>query len=294
VDQGIIFDIQRYSLHDGAGIRTIIFFKGCPLKCEWCSNPESQDITPQLVYNYNKCNGCGRCTFVCPYALGKDFKSLNDCKLCGKCAHACPTGALEIIGRKVSIQEVLDEVEKDRGFYDISGGGVTLSGGEPLMQWEFAANLVNELKKRYFRVAIETTGYAPWKHVEAVVSGCDEILYDVKHMDSEIHKKYTGVPNELILENAKKIADMKLNIIIRIPLLGGINDDDKNISDVIKFASDLNIEQIHLLPYHRLGEPKYKKLGRKYVCTAVIPSEEKIEEIKSKLESKGFIVKVGG
>jgi len=199
-----------------------------------------------------------------------------------------------MIAKNVTVQEILEEVEKDRGFYDVSDGGVTISGGEPLMQWEFAVNLINELKRRYYHVAIETSGYAIWEHVEAVVSKCDLILYDIKHMNTEIHKKYTGVPNELILENAKKIAAMKLNIIIRIPLLGGINDDDKNISDVIKFASDASIRQIHLLPYHRFGEPKYKKLGRKYICTAVTPSKEKIEEVKSRLESNGFIVEIGG
>lgn len=293
--KGIVFNIQRYSLHDGGGIRTLVFLKGCPLTCEWCSNPESQATKPQLIFTQDKCMGCGKCVDICPTGARKGAEAHTaQCTLCGECVKVCPTGSLEIVGREMYAQEIIQEIEKDREFYETSNGGVTISGGEPLVQWEFTAELIKELKQRYYHVAIETCGYAQWEQVEKVVSLCDLILYDIKHMDSELHKKYIGVPNELILQNAGKIAQKNLNIVFRIPLLGGINDDENNITKVAKFAQRIGVKEVHLLPYHRFGEGKYKKLNREYTCKATTPSQERIDHLKQILESSGITVKVGG
>lgn len=288
----MIFNIQRYSLHDGNGIRTLVFFKGCPLRCEWCSNPESQNTKPELVFTSDKCIGCGKCLEVCPTGARKN--NGKDCILCGKCAEVCPTEALELIGKQMSVSQIIREVEKDRKFYQTSSGGVTLSGGEPLMQWKFAVELIREFKKKYIHVVVETCGYAQWEHFEVIADLADLILYDIKHMDSEVHKKYTGVGNELILENAIKIARKKRNIILRIPLLEGVNVDEENIYAVANFADELDINEIHLLPYHRYGESKYKKLNREYRCLVSTPDDERIAELKEIIESKGISVKISG
>lgn len=294
MEKGIVFNIQRYSLHDGPGIRTIVFLKGCPLGCLWCSNPESQKLTRQIVFKPESCVGCGCCFNVCPTGARND-KNFTGCKHCGKCISICPTGALEIIGTEMSVQDVLDEVEKDRAFYNNSKGGVTLSGGEPLVQHEFAAALVEAIKKMNLHVAIETTGFAPWEHAKKVLSGADLILYDLKQMDSEKHKIYTGVLNELILENARRIAKTKSeNMIFRVPFIGSVNSDRENITAVARFASELGVKEVHLLPYHRYGEGKYKKLGLEYTFEAYTPDSPVIDEALNLLRSYEIDAKNGG
>lgn len=292
---GTVFNIQRYSLHDGPGIRTVVFLKGCPLSCEWCCNPESIDPGPRIVFNEQKCLGDGRCLSVCPTgARSSKGYCVEKCAFCGKCVDACPSGALELIGRKMSVKEVVEEVEKDRLFYESSGGGVTLSGGEVLVQREFAVRLMGELKKQYLHIAIETCGYAQWPHVEEVVDLCDLVLYDLKHMNSDIHKRFTGVPNELILENAVKIARKEKDLVFRVPLIGDINTDPENIESVARFTVEAGVKEVHLLPYHRFGESKYKKLGRSYTVRAFTPDKETINSLRGILESHGIVVKVGG
>lgn len=295
MDKGIVFNIQRYSLHDGTGIRTVVFLKGCPLRCQWCSNPESQIAKLQMVFSSDKCIACGKCSGLNSLIAGTvNSAKAEFCEKNYENAMQCPTGAIEIIGKEMPIEEIIQEVEKDREFYETSGGGVTISGGEPLVQWEFAAKLIRELKLRYFHVAIETTGYAPWEHAEKVLSQCDMILYDIKHMNSEAHEKYMGIPNELILQNAEKIAEKKLNMVFRIPLMGGINTDEKNISEVARFAEKLGVKEIHILPYHRFGEGKYKKMKMEYTCEAYTPGDEEINRLKGILELSGLTVGIGG
>lgn len=294
-DTGVVFNIQRYSLHDGPGIRTVVFLKGCPLHCAWCCNPESIDGEPHLTFNPDKCLGDGRCVQACPTgARTGEGLDPSRCTLCGRCADACPSEALEILGRTMSIPEILEEVEKDRTFYESSGGGVTLSGGEVLAQWRFGVKLLLELRDRHLHTAVETTGYGPWERVRAVAEACDLVLYDLKHMDEEEHRRHTGVSNRLILENARRLAGLGCGLIIRIPLIGGINTDDKNIRETASFAAELGVDEIHLLPYHRLGESKYRKLGREYDCEAYTPDERTVQELQRLLETRGFEVKIGG
>lgn len=297
--KGIIFNIQRYSLHDGPGIRTVVFFKGCPLACQWCCNPESIDIKPQITYNLNRCLRDGRCLQVCPTgARTRNGYRVEDCIFCGTCVEACPSGALELLGKSLSVSEAVEEVEKDRLFYETSGGGATLSGGEVLVQRQFAVRMLEELRKRFIHTAVETSGFAPWRHVEEIVDACDLVLYDLKHMNSNLHGKFTGVPNELILENAlriaSKIASMKKQMVFRLPLIGGVNTDRENIEAVAHFAHETGVYEVHLLPYHRLGESKYRKLGKEYSIQAFTPDESMISELRSILESYNLIVKVGG
>ena len=290
-EKGIIFNIQKYSVNDGEGVRTIVFFKGCPLRCQWCSNPESQKMACQVLATAGKCVGCGKCFAVCTAGGVTDPAK---CTCCGKCVDVCNAAAREVSGREMSVQEIIDEIEKDRMFYKNSGGGVTLSGGEALMQWRFAASLAEAVKKRFLNLAIETTGYAPFEQAYAVIRFCDTVLYDLKHMDSARHKFYTGVPNKLVLENARRLAALHANIIYRIPLIGGVNDDEANIDAVIDFAKQTNVMDIDLLPYHEFGVAKYQKLGMEYCCNAYTPRDEDIEKIKKKMEAEGINVKIGG
>lgn len=293
--KGTIFNIQRYSLHDGPGIRTVVFFKGCPLSCRWCCNPESIDISPRITFDARKCLGDGRCVSACTTgARSKDGYRIECCIFCGRCVEACPSGALELLGRRMSVSEVLHEAEKDRPFYESSGGGVTLSGGELLMQREFALELLKELRSRYLHAAIETTGFAPWTHLEEIVDASDLVLYDLKLMDSTLHRMHTGVSNERILENALKIAEKGKALVFRVPLIGGINTDQENIEAVAQFSLKARVKELHLLPYHRLGESKYAKLGKVFACRAVTPGDETVGAIRKHLESYGLTVKIGG
>ncbi len=293
--KGVIFNIQKYSVNDGEGIRTIVFFKGCPLKCVWCSNPESQKMESEIFFVEDRCTGCGRCEKVCGTGARKDGVWDRDrCENCLACADACLNEALEVKGEEMTISEIIEEVEKDRVFYENSEGGVTLSGGEPLMQPAFAAALTAELKRKYFDVAIETTGFAQYEDLFEVVKNCDLVMYDIKHMDSAAHKKYTGVPNEKILDNLKRLAASGKNIIVRMPVLGGINADEDNIRKTAAYAAKLGIKQMDLLPYHRFGEAKYKKLNKQYECEATTPSEEEMQRLKAICESYGLTVTIGG
>ncbi len=292
---GLVFNIQRCSLQDGPGIRTVVFFKGCPLHCAWCCNPESTTEDKEISFDSERCIGDEKCLGACPSgARSHAGYDLSKCTLCGRCVLCCPSGALEMLGKQMTVQEVVLRVEMDRQFYEQSGGGITLSGGEVLLQWRFAAALISKLKQRSLHVAIETSGYGPWQHAKAVVKECDLILYDLKHMDPHEHLRYTGATNRLVLANARKMAQLGKELVFRIPLVGGVNCDPDNITKIADFADELGVKEVHLLPYHRLGVSKYRKLRKEYGLQAFAPDDTTLSSLRLILETRGLRVKVGG
>ena len=265
-----VFDIQRFSLQDGPGIRTTVFLKGCPLRCIWCHNPESKSRQPELLLYKNRCIGCLDCSSACPTgvhsvsASGEHLLNRARCIACGACAEAC-TGALEICGKEMEPVEVLNEVMKDFFFFDTSGGGLTVSGGEPLMQAEFTEALLALAKFRNLHTAIETSGYAPWETVERVAKLTDLFLWDVKETDPARHKEYTGVDNALILENLHRLSALGAKIVLRCPVIPGYNDRKEHFAAVGKLAEALAaVERVDIEPYHPLGIGKAEALGREY------------------------------
>jgi len=297
---GIIFNIQRYSIHDGPGIRTTVFLKGCPLNCWWCQNPESQLSGQEMVFWEDRCIGCGACSTICPSGAiqikdGIPVTEKEKCILCGKCIEKCPALAREMIGKKLTTEEVLKAIEKDLVFYEESGGGVTFSGGEPLEQFEFLESLLVCCQKKKIHTAVDTSGYISWKILSKISSKVDLFLYDLKIMDSGRHKKYTGISNEIILENLKKLSSVHHNISVRFPVIPGINDDYQNIKKMGEFLSSLKIAQVNILPYHYIGIDKYRRLGRTYkLVTTQPPSEEKLSEVSAILRKFNLNVKLRG
>lgn len=298
-EEGIVFDIQRFSIHDGPGIRTLVFLKGCPLRCLWCCNPESQAFSPELLFDPGKCISCKTCAETCPRGAisvtgERLFFERELCQGCGKCAQVCYSGARMIAGRKMSVEEVLEEILKDTLFYRNSGGGVTLGGGEPLAQPDFAAAMLEASKKKRLHTAIETAGHIPWVHFEKVLPYTDLFLFDVKHMDPEVHRNFTGKDNALILANLERLA-RKGSVIVRTPVIPGFNDTQDQIGAIARFAHRLGICELHLLPYHRLGEGKYRLLGREPQKMARPKvEEEELDTLKRCAETKGMVIKVGG
>ena len=303
---GIVYDIQGFSLQDGPGIRTTIFLKGCPLRCPWCHSPESQQFSPQLSWISAKCIGtvkCGKCLDACSKSAivpGKiiqhaitreDIRYIHIdralCDNCGDCAAACLYKSLYICGTQYTPEELIKRVSKDLPFYKQSGGGVTVSGGEPLAQPQFVLQLLKGLKACGIHTALDTTGYAPYKVMESVSPYIDLFLYDLKHMDSAQHRIVTGLPNELILENAQKIAKAGGKFQIRIPVIQNFNDSEENIRETGAFCGSLGnaVTVIQLLPYHNLGVMKYQRLDdSKIALESNAPTEEKISSIKKLLE----------
>jgi pyruvate formate lyase activating enzyme len=301
--RGIIFNIQTYSIHDGPGIRTTVFIKVCPLKCVWCQNPESQSATPQLFFNSEMCAGCGKCLQVCPEGAirieeGKSWTNRDICRGAGKCAEVCPNDARNVAGRRVTAGEVFKEVVKDKIFYEKSGGGVTLGGGEPLASPEFTTSLLRLCKKAGIHTALDTCGYAKWEIMKRILQHVDLVLYDLKHMDPAAHQLYTGVSNEVILENARRICqELHIPVLARVPVIPGFNDSPENIAATGRFvAAEMGTAtQVHLLPYHKLGEMKYQRLERPGNPVSISPPDEKsITKLKGILESFGLKVREGG
>lgn len=300
--KGIIFDIKRYAIHDGPGIRTTVFFKGCPLNCQWCHNPEGIEPMPELLLNQTRCAiDCRACLSECPKSailkIGTTvYIDQKKCDLCGNCVDACMYEALLIAGKKKSAPDVFAEVEKDLIFYEESRGGVTLSGGEPLLQMEFLDNLLDELKSRDVHVALDTSGYSPLEDLERVCDRVDLILYDLKMMDEMDHEDYTGASNAIILRNLKELSSAGKPVEIRIPLVCGVNDDEQNIHRTVQYLFDLeSIVSVCLLPYHRGGCEKYTRL-RKGERPKIFkpPPKDRIKQIKQNFLEAGFKVRVGG
>ena len=286
--RGLIFNIQRFSIHDGPGCRTLVFFKGCPLRCLWCCNPEGQRGSPEIFFHRMKCIRCGTCLEVCPEGAIRELNEVERidrerCTLCGECTSRCPPHALEMKGEFLSVEQVMDEVKKDWLFYRNSGGGVTLGGGEPAAQANFAQALLKECRKEDIHTAVETCGYANWSNIKKILDYTDLFLYDIKVMDPYDHKEYTGKGNELILQNARRIAEHGVPLIIRVPVIPRYNDSEENIKRIVRFAKGLKSDMdVELLPYHRFGESKYEAMGRTYQLTGVQSlSDEEIENLKS-------------
>jgi pyruvate formate lyase activating enzyme len=290
--KGTIFDIKRFAVHDGPGIRTTVFFKGCPLRCMWCHNPESMKIQRQIVFFDNKCIGCGECFKRCPNKAieatpeGRKYHK-DKCTLCGTCVEYCYAEATVMQGKVVTVDEVVDEVKKDIPFYKNSGGGVTLSGGEPTMQPEFCIAILEASKKAGMHTALDTSGYVKIDVLKDVLKYVDLVLYDIKHLDPEKHKEYTGVSNELILSNLFEIDKLGIPIEIRMPTIPGINDSEENLLALCQLVNKVkSIERIRLLPYHRLGEGKYERLEMEYKLKGLeTPNKERMEELVQFIKS---------
>jgi pyruvate formate lyase activating enzyme len=266
-ERGAVFDIQRYSIHDGPGIRTTVFLKGCPLRCYWCQNPESQSAKPEILFDASKCTGCGACVAACAAGASRlsEGKSVIDreaCRGCGKCVEVCLNEARRLVGKEMTVEEVMQPVLKDVRFYENSGGGVTLSGGEPTAQPDFASALLRRCKELGLHTVMETCGYAPWPVFERLLQHTDLVFYDLKHMDPGKHFAGTQVKNLTILENAKRIHSLK-PMIVRVPLIPGFNDSPAEIEATVRFVkTELPSTPVELLPYNKLGEGKYGRLDR--------------------------------
>lgn len=302
METSFVFDFKRYAINDGPGIRIVVFLKGCNLNCAWCHNPESISATPERMYAQSKCIQCGTCVMTCPekaISLIPDgiITDAGRCKLCGHCANVCPTKAIEMSGEQLSLTQILGEIEKERLFFDKSGGGVTFSGGEPLQQHQILIQLLDECKKRGIHTVVDTAGLAKTAILLEVAKRTDLFLFDLKIMNSEKHRKWTGVPNENILKNLRILAETDAKIIIRIPLIGGINDDEENLTKTAKFISELSGEKrvVNLLPYHPIAQTKYQKLGRSADFTKLEkPTEESIIQAITIFGKSGIIASIGG
>jgi pyruvate formate lyase activating enzyme len=298
---GIITNIQKYCLQDGPGIRTTVFLKGCPLRCEWCHNPETRSEAPELYIIENRCMRCGTCLEACPEEAvrrdHRDFVTLSDlCRVCGRCAEVCPTGARDIVGREISVEALMAEIRRDVLFYDDSGGGVTFSGGEPLHQADFLLALLRACRKEGIHTAVDTCGFGPEGPLLDMASQADLILYDLKLVRAADHLKWTGVSNETILNNLKALGRANHRIWIRIPVIPGINDRAGPLEALARFIEPLpGIEQIHLLPYHRRGEQKLKRLGRTLRCHDLpVPDTENFDRLAEPFKTLGLNVIIGG
>jgi pyruvate formate lyase activating enzyme len=271
--KGIIFDVKRFATSDGPGIRTLVFLKGCPLKCRWCANPESQSVAPELIYYSKNCMGCGRCVAACPQGAiqpnpntGSLMVDRKKCTACGKCVDVCYYEARKLVGQETTVSELIKTIRKDKQFYDNSNGGVTLTGGEPLSQPDFSRELLKACKQAGISTAMETSGYAPWQQIEGILPYLDLLFLDIKQVDPELHREFTGVSNAQILGNLAQLNEkFGGDLIVRIPFIPNCNNSDEIISRMIEFVSHFKtVKRIEVLPYHRFGITKYAGLDRHY------------------------------
>lgn len=300
--RGVVFNIQRFSIHDGPGIRTTVFLKGCSLRCGWCSNPESIRLSPEIITRDIKCIRCGKCVEACSQqaiTVVENTRTIqwDKCNYCMKCAEVCPSGAIERAGEYMTVAKVIDTVGRDASYYRRTNGGMTLSGGEPLMQWQFALKLLQEAKRRGLHTALDTTGYTDWEILDEILNFTDLVLYDVKHPNSARHREATGVPNERILDNLRKtVAKPGLKVWVRHPVIPQFSDSEEELEELCKLILTLkpSVEKLSLLPYHKFGELKYAAMGKVYPWKGIpIISDERIGELKKLVESHGIKVDVG-
>jgi pyruvate formate lyase activating enzyme len=296
---GLIFDIMRYALHDGPGIRTTVFFKGCPLSCWWCHNPESQSLYPELMYFPERCLRCDTCEVLCPQhavtRVGDAMITSDACRVCGTCANACSAEAREVLGKWMSVEEVLAEVEKDVIFFDESGGGVTLSGGEPLLQPDFAEALLRGCRERGIHTALDTCGLAAIDALQRVARYVDLFLFDLKLLDAARHRQYAGADNGTILRNLEALATSGCNTVVRFPVIPGINDSSGDTAQMIAFLTRLGLRRIDLLGYHKIGADKYRRLKMEYrLDTVEPPNDTYLQDLALQFQREGFTVRIGG
>ncbi len=297
---GLVAQFERYAIHDGPGIRTVVYLKGCPLRCLWCHSPETQVPQPELVVRGDRCIRCGTCVVACRHEAAVEtaegFGVRRDaCRACGTCADECPTGARELVGRRLTVADVLEVVERDRPFYDQSGGGVTVSGGEPLAQPAFLEAFLRACRERRLHTAVETCGVAARRTLDRVAPFTDLFLYDLKLMDDERHRRATGASNQAVLENLVRLVAGGARVRVRVPLVPGFNDDAENLEATARFVVSLGLRELDLLPYHRAGIAKYGRLGRPYALPETPPpSAAQMAEAVARLAQAGVDARVGG
>jgi len=300
MSNGLIFDIKRFAVHDGPGIRTTVFLKGCPLSCWWCHNPEGLFNKKEIIYNDYKCIGCDKCMDICSQnALSKIknklIRNYKICLSCGKCVEICPTASQQIIGQEISAEKIVEELEKDRVYFDSSSGGVTFSGGEALMQHVFLKETLKICKNRGIHTALDTSGYSSSEIFNTILDYTDLFLYDLKILDDRHHKKYTGVSNKSIIKNLETLQKKRKDVILRFTIINGITNTKENIRDILNLISSLKgIDEIDLLPFHNVNE-KYHRLGKEYKLKDInLPSKDDIIKIKELFEKRGLNVRIGG